>query len=54
MNALVLVRRDAAGGRLTDDSRTALDVMWKLQMKTGPEGGAWTSLNFQDGAHGNR
>jgi squalene-hopene/tetraprenyl-beta-curcumene cyclase len=47
MNALVLVRRDAASGRLTDDSRTALDVMWKLQMKTGPEAGAWTWLNFK-------
>ncbi len=46
MNALVLVRRDAPSGRLTDDARTALDVMWKLQMKTGPEAGAWTWLNF--------
>jgi squalene-hopene/tetraprenyl-beta-curcumene cyclase len=47
MNALVLVRRDAPSGRLTDDARTALDVMWKLQMKTGPEAGAWTWLNFR-------
>ena len=53
MNALVLVRRDAAGGRLTDDSRTALDVMWKLQMKTGPEGGAWTGSTSR-WSHGNR
>ena len=47
MNALVLVRRDAAAGRLSDDARTALDVMWALQMKTGPEAGAWTWLNFK-------
>jgi squalene-hopene/tetraprenyl-beta-curcumene cyclase len=47
MNALVLVGRDAPGRRLTDDARTALDVMWKLQMKTGPEAGAWTWLNFK-------
>jgi squalene-hopene/tetraprenyl-beta-curcumene cyclase len=47
MNALVLVRRDAPGGRLTDDARTALEVMWKLQMKTGPDAGAWTWLNFK-------
>jgi squalene-hopene/tetraprenyl-beta-curcumene cyclase len=47
MNALVIVRRDAAAGHLSDDGRTALGVMWKLQMKTGPESGAWTWLNFK-------
>jgi squalene-hopene/tetraprenyl-beta-curcumene cyclase len=47
MNALVLVRRDAAAGHLSDDARTALGVMWALQMKTGPEAGAWTWLNFK-------
>jgi len=47
MNALVIVRRDAAAGHLSDDGRTALDVMWALQMKTGPEAGAWTWLNFK-------
>ena len=46
MNALLLVRRDEASGQLSDDGRTALDVMWKLQMKTGPNSGAWTWLNF--------
>ena len=46
MNALVIVRRDASTGQLSDDARTALDVMWKLQMKTGPNSGAWTWLNF--------
>ena len=47
MNALVLSRRDAQSGELTDDARTALEVMWSLQMKTGPETGAWTWLNFR-------
>jgi squalene-hopene/tetraprenyl-beta-curcumene cyclase len=46
MNAVVLSRRDARSGHLTDDTRTALDVMWSLQMKTGPNNGAWTWLNF--------
>jgi squalene-hopene/tetraprenyl-beta-curcumene cyclase len=46
MNAVVLSRRDARGGRLGDETRTALDVMWSLQMKTGPNNGAWTWLNF--------
>jgi squalene-hopene/tetraprenyl-beta-curcumene cyclase len=46
MNALVLVRRDAAAGHLSNDARTALGVMWALQMKTGPNSGAWTWLNF--------
>lgn len=46
MNALVIARRDATTGQLSDDGRTALEVMWKLQMKTGPNAGAWTWLNF--------
>lgn len=46
MNALVLVRRDEEAGKLSDDTRTALGVMWALQMKTGPQAGAWTWLNF--------
>lgn len=46
MNALVLSRRDAVAGTLSADAKTALDVMWALQMKTGPEAGAWTWLNF--------
>jgi squalene-hopene/tetraprenyl-beta-curcumene cyclase len=46
MNALVIVRRDASAGQLSDDARTALDAMWKLQMKTGPNAGGWTWLNF--------
>lgn len=47
MNALLLSRRDAPSGQLSEDARTAFDVMWSLQMKTGPESGAWTWLNFR-------
>src|SRR5262245_50444143 len=46
MNAVVLSRRDARTGHLSEDARTALDVMWSLQMKTGPNNGAWIWLNF--------
>ena len=46
MNALVLSRRDADAGTLTDATRSSLDAMWALQMKVGPNAGAWTWLNF--------
>jgi squalene-hopene/tetraprenyl-beta-curcumene cyclase len=46
MNALVLATRDAESGRLSADTKTAFGVMWPLQMKTGPQNGAWTWLNF--------
>jgi squalene-hopene/tetraprenyl-beta-curcumene cyclase len=46
MNALVLARRDAETGHLSADGRTAFANMWALQMKTGPQSGAWTWLNF--------
>jgi hypothetical protein len=46
MNALVLVTRDSERGHLSPDSQTALTVMWSLQMRTGPQNGAWTWLNF--------
>ncbi|HKV98892.1 MAG TPA: hypothetical protein VJN96_03660 [Vicinamibacterales bacterium] len=46
MNALVLARRDAELRHLSEDGKTALANMWALQMKTGPQSGAWTWLNF--------
>lgn len=46
MNGLVLVTRDRESGHLSADAQTALAVMWSLQMKTGPQNGAWTWLNF--------
>src|SRR3954451_17652436 len=44
MNAVVLSRRDAEAGRISADLKTALATMWTLQMKTGPQNGAWTWL----------
>jgi len=46
MNAVVLTTRDQPSGHLSADAKTALANMWALQMKTGPQNGAWTWLNF--------
>jgi squalene-hopene/tetraprenyl-beta-curcumene cyclase len=46
MNALVLARRDADVGTLSAEANASLDAMWALQMKVGPNAGAWTWLNF--------
>ena len=46
MNALVLTRRDAAAGHLSNEGKATLAQMWALQMKVGPNAGAWTWLNF--------
>jgi len=46
MNALVLARRDVERGQLSEEAKTALTNMWALQMKVGPQSGAWTWLNF--------
>src|SRR6476646_4052526 len=35
LNAVILSRRDARAGTLSDETRRALDNMWALQMKTG-------------------
>ena len=44
LNAVILARRDARTGSLSDEGRRALDNMWALQMKTGAQTGAWTWL----------
>jgi squalene-hopene/tetraprenyl-beta-curcumene cyclase len=48
LNALILANYDAHQGKLSDDTRTALDNMWALQLKTGDGKGAWTWLNFHN------
>ncbi len=48
LNAVILSRRDAATGALSDEGRRALDNMWALQMKTGEQTGAWTWLQFHN------
>src|ERR1700688_4408352 len=48
LNALILANYDAPQGKLSDDTRTALDNMWALQLETGEAKGAWTWLNFHN------
>jgi squalene-hopene/tetraprenyl-beta-curcumene cyclase len=48
LNAVILARRDARSGSLSDEGRRALDNMWALQMKTGEQSGAWTWLQFHN------
>lgn len=51
LNALILTRYDAAvkGGELSSDTKLALKNMWALQLKSGPNKGAWNWLNFELG-----
>ncbi|MBV6434469.1 MAG: hypothetical protein IANPNBLG_04722 [Bryobacteraceae bacterium] len=46
VNAIVLARRDAANGKLSDVTRAAFDNMWALQQTTGDLKGAWWWLQF--------
>ena len=48
LNAVILSRRDARTGTLSDETRRAFDNMWALQMKTGEQTGAWTWLQFHN------
>ena len=48
LNAVILSRRDARAGSLSDEGRRAFDNMWPLQMKTGEQSGAWTWLQFHN------
>src|SRR3954447_24121653 len=48
LNAVILARRDARNGSLSEEGRRALDNMWALQMKTGEQSGAWTWLQFHN------
>jgi squalene-hopene/tetraprenyl-beta-curcumene cyclase len=47
LNAVILASRDAQGGVLSDDARTAFTNLWALQMRTGELSGAWAWLNFR-------
>jgi squalene-hopene/tetraprenyl-beta-curcumene cyclase len=48
LNALLLTRRDAASGVLSDEARQALNNLWPLQFKAGDMKGAWAWLNFHN------
>jgi squalene-hopene/tetraprenyl-beta-curcumene cyclase len=47
INAIVLSRRDAASGVLSDDARQAFANLWAQQMRTGDLSGAWAWLSFR-------
>jgi hypothetical protein len=46
LNALILADHDARSGRLSEDTRTALNTMWALQQPSGDRAGAWSWLQF--------
>lgn len=48
LNALVLATNDALGGKLSNDTRTALHNMWAEQQTAGDNGGAWSWLRFHN------
>jgi squalene-hopene/tetraprenyl-beta-curcumene cyclase len=48
LNALLLARRDAASGVLSDEGRQALNNLWPLQFKAGDMKGGWAWLNFHN------
>ena len=46
LNALILAERSAGTGRIDDDTRTAFQEMWSLQLLSGAERGSWRWLQF--------
>jgi len=46
LNALILASHDAQSGKLSDDTRAALENMWVEQQTTGDRKGAWLWLRF--------
>jgi squalene-hopene/tetraprenyl-beta-curcumene cyclase len=46
LNALILASNDAENGRLSGDTRVALDYMWSEQQTSGDKKGAWLWLRF--------
>ena len=48
LNTLILATRDTQTGKLSSDTRTALDNMWSEQQTTGKQKGAWLWLRFNN------
>ena len=48
LNAVIMVSYDAAAGKLSPDTRLALDNMWGEQLPSGDARGAWTWLQFHN------
>ena len=46
LNALILASNDAQSGRLSNDTRAAMDNMWAEQQITGAKVGSWLWLRF--------
>ncbi|TLY90864.1 MAG: hypothetical protein E6K44_07685 [Gammaproteobacteria bacterium] len=46
LSAVMLAWDDARSGRLSADTRAALDNMWAVQQASGPDRGAWAWLDF--------
>jgi squalene-hopene/tetraprenyl-beta-curcumene cyclase len=48
LNALILANYDVPSGKLSPDTRLALDNMWAQQLKTREAAGAWSWLQFHN------
>jgi len=48
LNALILSAYDEPAGKLSPETRLALDNMWAQQLKTGEARGAWSWLEFHN------
>ncbi len=46
LNAVILMGYDARQGHLSETARMALANAWALQLRNGPDAGAWTWQNF--------
>ena len=46
LNALILASNDARGGKVSDITRTAFNIMWALQLREGTAQGSWPWLDF--------
>jgi squalene-hopene/tetraprenyl-beta-curcumene cyclase len=49
LNALILATYDAPRQHLSDDTKTAFQNMWALQLMNGVQKGAWSWLQFGEG-----
>jgi squalene-hopene/tetraprenyl-beta-curcumene cyclase len=48
LNAVILAQNDARSGKLSADTRLALDNLWALQLKYGDSKGSWAWLQFHN------
>jgi squalene-hopene/tetraprenyl-beta-curcumene cyclase len=48
LNSLILVWNDIPAGRLSSETRLALDNMWALQFRSGDMNGSWAWLQFHN------